>query len=158
MPTAILTRVLQCVQRARQGEPEAACHLLAQAHEQAAERGILVRWRPFLSWAEANVALAGGHWPEALAAFETTADMLGRANRRWYRARTLIDWAEAHLARAEPGDRQHAGDLLREAEAEFQAMGAPLYVQRIKADLQALAAGSSAPLSKDADEHRVSPG
>jgi hypothetical protein len=70
---------------------------------------------------------------------------LDRANQRWHRARTLIDWAEAHLARGEPGDRERARDLLREAEAEFEAMPAARYVQRVKARLQELDAGSSAP-------------
>jgi hypothetical protein len=145
MPLAILARILLCVQRARQGEPEAARHLLAEAHERAAARGKLLLWGPFLSWAEAHLALAEGRFPEAVAAFETTVDMLGWANQRWYRARTLIDWAKGHLARGETGDRQRARDLLREAAAEFEAMGAPLYVQRVKARLQALAAGSSTP-------------
>jgi tetratricopeptide (TPR) repeat protein len=145
MGTVILAWILQSVQRARQGELKAARHLLAEAHEKAAAQGKLVQWEPFLSWAEAHVTLAEGCYPEALAAFEATVETLDQANQRWYRARVLIDWAEAHLARAEPGDRERAGDILREAEAEFQAMGAPLYVQRIKAHLQALAAGSSAP-------------
>jgi hypothetical protein len=142
---AIPARTLLSVQRARQGEPEAARQLLAGAHEQAAVLGQLVSWEPYLLWAEAHLAMAEGHWPEALAAFEAGVETMGRRKLRWHRARTLIDWAEAHLARGEPGDRQRAGDLLREAEAEFEAMGAPLYVQRVQARLQKLAAGSSAP-------------
>jgi hypothetical protein len=138
------------VRRARQGEPGAARHLLAEAQEQAAERGgFLVE--PYLSWAEANLAMAEGRWPEALAAFETAVDTLVRTNLRWYRARTLVDWAEAHLARGESGDHERAGELLREAEAEFEAMGAPLYVDRVKGHLEKLGAGSSGPSSKDTD-------
>jgi tetratricopeptide (TPR) repeat protein len=139
MGTTVRAKSLQSVQRARQGEPEAARHLLSEAQEQAAEQGNLVGGEPYLSWAEANLAMAEGQWPEALAAFEATVDTLGRRNQRWRRARTLIDWAEAHLARAEPGDRERAGELLREAAAEFEAMGAPLYVQRVKARLEELA-------------------
>ena len=104
-----------------------------------------------MSWARAHVALAGGQWPEALAAFEAAVEKLERANQRWRRARTLIDWAEAHLARGEPGDLERAGELLREAEAEFRAMGAPLYVERVKARLEELGATSPVTSSKDTD-------
>jgi tetratricopeptide (TPR) repeat protein len=131
------------VQRARQGEPEAARHLLSEAQEQAAEQGNLVESEPHLSWAEANLAMAEGRWAEALAAFEATVDAQGRTKERWYRARTLVDWAEAHLARGESGDRERAEELLREAEAEFEAMGAHGYVERVKGRLRELGAGSS---------------
>ena len=87
--------------------------------------------------------MAEGHWPEALAAFEATVDTLGRTNLRWRRARTLIDWAGAHLARGESGDRERAEELLREAEAEFETMGAHGYVERVKGRLEELGAGSS---------------
>ena len=63
----------------------------------------------------------------SLAAFETADEALGRGTQRGYRARTLIDWAGAHLARGESGDRERAEELLREAEAEFEAMGAHSY-------------------------------
>jgi hypothetical protein len=136
-------RSLQSVQRARQGEHEAARHLLSEAQEQAAEQGTIAEWEPDLSWAEANLAMAEGHWAEALAGFEATVDTLGRTNLHWRRARTLIDWAEAHLARGESGDRERARELLREAEAEFEAMGAHGYVERVKGRLEELGAGSS---------------
>jgi hypothetical protein len=125
--TTVLARCLLSVQRARQGQPEAARHWLAEAHQKAGEARALVVWEPHPSWAEAHLAMAEGHWPQALVAFETTVDALGRANLRWHRARTLIDWAGAHLARGEPGDRERAEELLREAEAEFEAMGAHGY-------------------------------
>jgi tetratricopeptide (TPR) repeat protein len=140
--TAVPVKSLQSVQRARQGEPEAARHLLAAAREQAAEQDAIVRLEPDLSMAEANLALAEGRWAEALGAFEATVDTLGRTNLRWYRARTLIDWAGAHLARGESGDRERAEELLREAEAEFEAMGAHGYVERVRGRLEELGAGS----------------
>jgi tetratricopeptide (TPR) repeat protein len=142
METAIPAGCMLSVQRARQGELAAAHRLLAQAHEQAAEQGGLVRWEPFLWWAEAHLALAEGHWPQALAAFEAAVELLSRTNWRWYRARILIDWAEAHLARGEPGDPERALELLREAEAEFEAMGAFPYVERIRRRLEELGAES----------------
>jgi tetratricopeptide (TPR) repeat protein len=139
MGTAVEGHCLLSVLRARQGETEAARHHLAKAQEWAAERGEFGLWEPHLGWTEANLAMAEGHWPEVLVAFETVAGALDNRNLRWQRARTLIDWAEAHLARGEPGDRECAGELLREAEAEFEAMGAPMYVERVKQRLQELA-------------------
>jgi tetratricopeptide (TPR) repeat protein len=142
---AVMAWCLLSVRRAHQGELEAAHHSLAKAHAQAAEQGEFVLWEPYLSWAEAHLAVAQGHWPEALAAFETSVDRLSRRNRRWRRARTLVDWAEAHLARGEPGDRERAGELLREAEAEFEAMDAPIYARRVKGRLEELGVGPSTP-------------
>jgi hypothetical protein len=92
-------------------------------------------------WSRARFRCKPGSWlfaaqPAPLAAFEATVDTLSSRKLRWRRARTLIDWAEAHLAPGEPGDRERAGELLREAEAEFEAMPAPLYVERVKARLK----------------------
>jgi predicted ATPase len=140
MGTTILAQCLLCVQRARQGKLEEAHHSLADAHEQPAEQGVFVRWEPILSWAEAELGVAEGRWPEALAAYETAVNVLSRRKHRWYRARTLVDWAEAHLARGESGDQERALELLREAEAEFEAMGAPAYAERVKRRLDDLGA------------------
>ena len=140
----VLVRCLLSVQRARQGEPEAARQLLTQAREQGAEHDSIMG-ESYLSWAEAHLAMAEGHWPEALAAFETAIDTLGRAKLRWYRARTLVDWAEALLARGESGDRESAQKLLSEAEAEFAVMGAPIYAEQIKGRLEKLGTGLPEP-------------
>ncbi len=138
MASAVEVRSLQSVQRARQGELGAAHGLLGEARERAAEQGELVRREPDLSWAEANVALAEGQWTDALAAFEATVDTLGQTNLRWRRARTLVDWGGAHLARGESGDRERGLELLREAQAEFEAMGAHGYVERVRGRLEEL--------------------
>jgi hypothetical protein len=139
MGTAVLAQCLLSVRRARQGEPEVARYLLAAAHEKVAEQGEFVRWEPYLSLTEASLAQAEGHWPEALAAFEATAGTLDCRNLRWYRARVLIYWAGAHLARGEPRDRDRARALLQEARSEFEEMGAPFYVARAEEQLHALA-------------------
>jgi hypothetical protein len=145
MGTAVEGHYLLSMLRARQGETESARHHLAKAHERADERGEFGLWEPYLGWAEAKLAMAEGHWPEVLAAFEAVAAALDDRNLRWLRARTLIDWAEAHLARGASGDREHAVELLREAEAEFEAMNAPTYAERVKERLQELGDGSSMP-------------
>ena len=134
---------VQSVQRARQGEPKVARRLLAEANERAHERGEFMLWEPYLSWAAAHLALAEGRWAEALAAFEATFETFDCTNNRWYGVRTLLDWAEAHLARGESGDRERGIELLREAEAEFEAMGAHGYVERVRGRLEELGAGSA---------------
>jgi hypothetical protein len=137
----VLARCLLCVLRARQGEPEAARLLLGEARE-------LIDppfGESYLPWAEAHLGMAEGRWPEALAAFEAAVNTMGRAKLRWSRARTLIDWADAHLIRGEPGDGERARELLREAEAEFEAMGADLYVEQLRGRLEELGTESSRP-------------
>jgi predicted ATPase len=148
MGTSLLALCLQTVRCARQGKLGEARDSLAEAQEQAAEQAGLGVWETSMPWTkahlvltEAHLAAAEGHWPEALAAFGTAVDLLSRANWRWDRARTLIDWAEAHLARGESGDQERALRLLREAEAEFDTMGAPIYVERIRGRLEDLGAG-----------------
>jgi hypothetical protein len=138
MGTAVEGHYLLSMLRARQGETETARHHLAKAHERADERGEFGLWEPYLGWAEAKLAMAEGHWPEVLAAFEAVAAALDDRNLRWLRARTLIDWAEAHLARGASGDLERAGELLREAEAEFESMDAPIYAEQVRERLTIL--------------------
>jgi tetratricopeptide (TPR) repeat protein len=123
------------VWRAWQGRAEAARDLLSEARERAVEYGGAAVYEQYLLWAEAHLAQAEGRWAEALGAFESAVDVLTRKGQRWYRARTLQEWAEAHLSRGKPGDRRRARELLREAEAEFEAMGAPIYTSQIRARL-----------------------
>ncbi len=138
MGTGVLAQCMRGVRLARQGEPEAGRRLVAAARNQAVEQGELVRWEPYLSWCEAHLALREEQWPEALAAFQATYDALDSMKARWYQARVRIDWAEAHLARGEPGDRERAVELLREAEASFEAMGAHGYLERVRGRLEEL--------------------
>jgi len=56
----------------------------------------------------------------------------------WYRARALREWTEARLSRGETGDRERAQELLREAKAEFEAIGAPLYAAQVEERLRDL--------------------
>ena len=147
----VLAYCLLSVQRARQGEPGAARRLLDEAREQAAEQDETELWEPYLSWTEAHLAVAKARWAQALAAFERAVDALGQRKWRWRRARTLVDWAEAYLARGESGDRERAEELLREAEAEFEAMGAHGYVERVKERLEELDAGLLGSSLQDTD-------
>jgi hypothetical protein len=124
----------------RRGEIGAARDLLFKARDASSGLGATLLHDGWLSLAEAHLAVAQGDWAQAWASFEATADCWARIGLRWYRARTLIDWAEAHLARGAPGDQERAQELLREAEAEFEAMGAPVYVERVQGRLDGLGA------------------
>jgi tetratricopeptide (TPR) repeat protein len=137
-PTAVSARYLLSLRRSRQGRAQEACQLLAEARLKAAEFGGAAAWEEWLGWSEAELAMAEGRWPEALAAYQSAADVMRRRGLRWFRARTLCEWAGAHLARGEPGDRQQAEALLREAEAEFAAMGAPIYGAQVRKQLAEL--------------------
>ena len=102
-----------------------------------------------LSLAEARLAVAEARWPEALAAFEAAANLEARMSKRWHRAQTLREWAEAHLARRrspsgedEPGDLKHARERLQESLALFEDMNLPLYAARVRERLRAMEANA----------------
>jgi tetratricopeptide (TPR) repeat protein len=117
---------------ARRGELDQARSLLSHAREEAAAG----RLKPFdvglLARAEAHLATAEGHWPEALAAFEGLVGECRQIGLRWHAAWLVREWVEALLARGEPGDREQALSLLSQAAVEFEAMGAPYYAEQAK--------------------------
>jgi tetratricopeptide (TPR) repeat protein len=125
---------------ARSGELELGRSLLSRAREQAAVAGELT---PFdaaaLAIAEALLAAAEERWPEALAAFEGVAAEGRRLGIHWYTAWIEREWAEALLARGEPGDREQALSLLGQAAAEFEEIGAPFYAEQAKRRMDELA-------------------
>lgn len=121
--------------RARQGQLEQARRILSEAHKQTAEGGDRTWDRLWLPAGEAHIAAAAGEWPAAWAAFQTAAEGFAQAGNRWYHARLLSQWAEGRLARGEAGDRDRARELLRQAAAEFETLGAPAYAARMQARL-----------------------
>jgi tetratricopeptide (TPR) repeat protein len=132
LPTGLLAMI-----RVRQGAYAKARRLLDEAHE--ATRG---GWADvLLLWAEAQLMAAEARWPEVLAAFEAAADAMKRIGVRWYRARVLQDWAEAHLSRNEAGDLGRAQGLLQEAMTEFEDMGVPFYAAQVREQLEDLGRG-----------------
>jgi len=132
------------VARLRQGQMEEARRLLAEARVKAgSDPG------PFdeenLSLAEARLGVAEARWPDALAAFEAAANLEARMGKRWYRAQTLREWGEAHLARRrspsgdnEPGDRERARELLQESLKLFEEMGVTKYAEEVRRRLAEL--------------------
>jgi len=142
------SRGLLVVVRARQGQMEEAHRLLAEARVKAgSDPGAFDKEN--LSLAEARLAVAEARWPEALAAFEAAANLEARMSKRWHRAQTLREWAEAHLARRrspsgedEPGDLKHARERLQESLALFEDMNLPLYAARVRERLRAMEANA----------------
>jgi tetratricopeptide (TPR) repeat protein len=121
------------VWRAKRGELETARSLLSRVRQQITASGEVT---PFdansLTFTEPFLAAAEGRWPEALAAFERATAECRRFGVRWWLGRMLCEWAEALLARGEPGDREPALSLLGQAAAEFEAIGAPYYAEQAK--------------------------
>jgi tetratricopeptide (TPR) repeat protein/predicted Ser/Thr protein kinase len=137
---AIVPRCVLSTQHAQLGELEMARDMLGQARKRAQEPGAGAFEAQYLLWAEAHLAVAEGRWSEAWSTFEALADGIGRAGSRWYRARVLREWAEAHLRCGEPGDLERARALFGEAKVEFEDMGALPYAAQIEEKLRDLEA------------------
>jgi predicted ATPase len=126
-----------CIYRGPMGD---ARRWLAESREVARSLSAVRRLEYLLPWLAALVAGAEGRWAKALAGFEAVAEIQDRHGMRWDWARTLLDWAEAHAARGEPGDRERAVELLRESLSAFEEMGSPGYAELAGDRLQELGA------------------
>jgi hypothetical protein len=124
---------------AAHGELEKARSMLSHAREEAAA-GQASPWdTAWLSRAEAHLAAAEKRWPEAFAAFEATVAEGRRMGIHWHTAWFMREWAEALLARGEPGDLEQALSMLGQVAAEFDAIGAPNYAEQAKQRMGELA-------------------
>jgi adenylate cyclase len=123
----ITTRTALSWLRVTQGRLSEARQLLTEAKQKATQELALPEDEAILRWLEGQVACTEGRWAEALAAHEAAAELVARHGLRWDWARFRLDWAEAHAARGEPGDRERAVELLRESLAAFEEMGIPRY-------------------------------
>jgi tetratricopeptide (TPR) repeat protein len=122
---------------ARQGRMEEARRVLTETREQAGPQpGAFVALS--LALAEARRSVAERRWSSAFDAFEAACARSARHNIRWQRAQILREWAEAHVARGEPGDGERARALLREAQTEFENMNVPKYAALVSQRLQEL--------------------
>jgi tetratricopeptide (TPR) repeat protein len=134
----VAARSMLSLNQTQQGRFEVAHHWLDEAREKETElkSGFFdTSWRLF---AEMRLAVAEKNWSEAWLIFESFMEILEKSELRWHRALALLEWAKAHLARAEPGDEERARELLLEAQAEFEDMGAPYYVAQVKEILSGL--------------------
>jgi hypothetical protein len=136
-PYRVETRTVLGALHIYQGRLEEAHRALEETQERA--RAQLTGWdQQGLLWLEARLATAEERWPEAVAAFETLAGIHERLGWRWRRARALLDWAGAHLARGHAVDIERARDLLLDAQMAFEEMGIPRYAAAAQNRLQAL--------------------
>jgi serine phosphatase RsbU (regulator of sigma subunit) len=131
-PRCLLSEVRAC-----QRQFKDAVHLLAEVRETASSRPI--GWEEvWLVIAEARVSAAQDRWSESLLAFEAAAGICARLEMRWWWARMLQEWAEAHAARGESTDLERARALLREALTTFRQLGTPRYAALAEGKLQAM--------------------
>jgi tetratricopeptide (TPR) repeat protein len=125
------TQCLLVAVLAQQGRIAEARRTLAEARERVSEFPT-PRDEERLALAEVHLMVAEARWPEALTTFALASRLQTKMEMRWHRAQTLREWAEAHLKRAEPGDMDRARELLREAQAEFEAMNVPKYAALVR--------------------------
>jgi tetratricopeptide (TPR) repeat protein len=117
---------------AYQGRQEEATALLRQAEELAGESpsphelGQLIQ-------AKALLAVRESRWQEAFAHFAEVVQGAADLGARWFQARAILEWAEAHLVRGEAVDREQARKLLQQSEELFAAMKNPYYLTRVEA-------------------------
>ena len=88
--------------------------------------------------AQAELAVAEQNWEAARRAYAESVEFQGRVGLCWYRTHTLLDWAEALIAEGERRLSEEARALLNEARDEFEACGAPIYAEQIRARLSEL--------------------
>lgn len=92
----------------------------------------------YLLYAEARLAVAERRWEEAIKLFGELFDLTQRLNTRWYQARVLHEWGQAHSMRGSPGDADRAITLTRQAIKTYQALRLPRYVSRLEEELQGM--------------------
>jgi serine phosphatase RsbU (regulator of sigma subunit) len=124
--------------RARQGHLDQAHQLLEEC--QADPTSSTVWDEVLLALAQARLAGTEKRWSKALAAYEAVAARQIRMGERLGWAHTLLEWAQAHVSRAEGADLERAQALLREAHTVFEEAGVTYYAQLVERQLQAIRA------------------
>ena len=89
-------------------------------------------------WAQADLDVAEENWESAWSDYGDLIDLLATKKLRWFRTLTLVDLAEAHLARGEAEDREKAIQFLKESLEEFKDMGAGGFVKKVEDQLSDL--------------------
>jgi eukaryotic-like serine/threonine-protein kinase len=133
----LLLRCYLCITCAHQGRSLDAGHWLDEARQKAGER-----LSPFdcchLLRAGAARAVCEKSWAEAFAQLEDLSSELERLEHRPTQALILREWADGHLARKEAGDIERARELLQQALALYEQMGAQGYIALVRGRLDAL--------------------
>jgi tetratricopeptide (TPR) repeat protein len=87
---------------------------------------------------EALVAAEERRWPKAFEGFKTAVQNFANAGLVWDLAQAQCVWAEAHLRRGKPKDIQAARELLGEALALYEKMGAIKHAEVVREKLKAI--------------------
>jgi hypothetical protein len=82
--------------------------------------------------------LQESRFEDAAVAYKVAAEAAAQCGIRWYRAYTLMEWAEALISGAGGQAGEQARALLEEARSEFEAMGVTVYAQEITTRLSEL--------------------
>jgi tetratricopeptide (TPR) repeat protein len=137
---------------ARQGRVDEARPLLELARHKKPDSDLVI-WEALaiyaaaaeLSAAEARAASAAADlmaeeecWGRAWQDYRWLAEYLEKLEMPWQRARTLREWAEAHLRRGSPQDVQQARLLLEEAGDIFAGLGVDYYARQVEERLKQL--------------------
>ena len=93
----------------------------------------------WISLTKSQLLAANQQWDDAWAEYDKTVQLPVLMEYPWFKADTLRQWAEAHLARGEAGDKTRAKELLAEALGIFEGIGATGYVERVDVQLKELA-------------------
>ncbi|MGH2621815.1 MAG: serine/threonine-protein kinase PknK [Anaerolineales bacterium] len=133
----VWARLLMARLHTKRGEPDPARRFLQEAEEKLARRPSALETASS-ALAKAQLAQLEGRWDEAWGHFDNHIEQLATMGLRHGRALALREQAEAHLARGEPEDGGRARELLEQARAEFESMGALAYVDKISAQLKEL--------------------
>lgn len=122
------------VASARLGWVDEARQLLERAKSLSGEAPSFVG-RLEIGRAQAHLAWAEGDWLRAWETLEEIGQMLEKIGFRWFLGCFWREWAEAYLARGEPGDNFHARRLLERALDLYQSCGMTGHIGRTQARL-----------------------
>lgn len=121
----------------KMGNAEEAMVLLAQARSLCSSNDSL-RTHSFFLLEEALMAAEERHWEQAFVAFRNASQNLAGAGLIWDLAHAQFWWADAHLRRGEPEDLQAGKELLGEALALYEKMGAVKNAEVIRERLKGI--------------------
>jgi serine/threonine protein kinase/tetratricopeptide (TPR) repeat protein len=112
-------------------------HQKAWKQLEEARRSVRHIWYEFIDpmyllWAQVDLLAAEKNWDEAWLTYDELLKWTVGKGLRWHATRILFEQAEAHFDRNEPGDVVTAFEMLEEAMAEFEDMGADGFVKIVK--------------------------
>jgi tetratricopeptide (TPR) repeat protein len=122
----------------RESEVQKARQLLAESLIEAKDPGSEFFDQMFVLWAQTDLNVAKEDWSKAWVNYDALIKLTTEHNLRWYQNWVMVEWAEAFVARNDPGDREKALEMLGEALREFEDMGADGFVKMVEEQLEAL--------------------